>query len=797
MMKVPEVLPMIGSKSWLILAVMSSYPAFATTYTADINSGLDSNPGTTSQPFKTLAKCVSSVRVAGDVCELRAGIYDAGGIVTASGSAANPILIQSRSGESVIIRQGSVPAWSNGGGNLWTASFDYNSLLTAQRANSSYYERGIRLWQDAKPLTEACFPNLPDDPTGIHPTLLSEAGTSNTVVKNGQIPSGDLRGARAVVYPYLRQLAETRRVNSSGSGLVNIATGYYLMEPGKPFYLEGSKALIDQDGEWAWDEPSGKLWIQMPSGVDPNQSKVRVQSSSTAFTLQGSNYVTISGIQFQGVVPVATSGTTGIVYDHITILEPGILRFSDAQFDYTQQAGLVVREGAKVTHSVISGCNGRCIDVAGNNVVVEHSFIRNGTRLGMYEGAISIHGKNARIESNRVENSGRDGIAFVATAVENSIIRRNWILNCGLQAYDAAGIILGAHPNGMVTIDSNLVTNVYKEGSGVFIDEASTQNKVDHNVISGTTVGILGEGNLSKKITTFANNSIWNNTVLPGVASFFGIRNITTVAGTQFSNNVTTGLPVYQTIQPTSISSRVSSPSEYIGWGGTWTGNLEAGIDPRVKDAVQQDFSLQTGSPAIDIGVFGAWAYLGAKPDAGAVESGSKPWVFGPYDAPIPHIVNATLGFEDLAKWNSAVWDNSSYTKALSTDKTEGGASIAFTASGYKLLTSASLTQADIHGMGFIKWNMKISAQQPNPWWAGQVQIFLNAPSKNLYNAWVGQVELTNQAKEMWLEQILPIPANVASALNGATYSDLTINLAINVNAGSGPLLFDDLRFLP
>ncbi|MEK7394618.1 MAG: hypothetical protein AAB214_18825, partial [Fibrobacterota bacterium] len=168
-----------------------------------------------------------------------------------------------------------------------------------------------------------------------------------------------------------------------------------------------------------------------------------------------------------------------------------------------------------------------------------------------------------------------------------------------------------------------------------------------------------------------------------------------------------------------------------------------------------------------------------------------------PYDDEIPHVVNPVLGFEDVSKWNPASWDNSPYTKVLSSDKTEGSSSTAFTVNGYKSLTSAALTQADINGTGFIRWNMKVSAQQPNPWWAGQVQIFLNAPSRNLYSAWIGQVDLTNQPKATWTEQLLPIPPNVAAALNGATYSDFTISLVLNVNAGSGPLQFDDLRFLP
>lgn len=775
-------------------AFLTIRPAFATIYTADIATGSDNNIGTAAQPFKSLSKCVSALQVAGDVCELVRGTYEAGGVVGASGTASNPIVIRARQGDSVVIRQGAVPAWVQSEGNLWSANLSYTQLVTDQRASASYYERGIRIWQDAKPLTEACYPNLPENGTGMHPTILAEAGSSNSVLVNASIPAGDLRGARAVSYPYLRQAAENRRVNSSGTGRVNINSGYFDMGVGMPFYLVGSKALIDQDFEWTWDEPTGKLWIQMPAGMNPTLAKVRVQTSSKAFTLQSASYITIKDLRFEGVVPVATSGSIGVRYENLSIQEAGILQFGDNAYDFLQLAGLVLRQGAVLTNSSIAGCDGRCVFLAGADIKVEQNVIRNGVRMGQYEGAVSIAGRNSLVQSNLVENSGRDGIGFSVTGVDGTIVRRNWIRNSGLQAWDAAGITIGAHPNGSVTLDSNLIMGVANGGSGIFMEEATQRNIISHNVIGGVSVGMTAQGHLGNRIYTFQNNSIWNNTILPGVSSFMAARAVNNQAGTRYSNNITTTLPTVQTIQSTSIVSRVSSAAEFRGQGATWSGNLEAGMDPLLVNAAARNFGLQAGSPAIDIGDAGSWAFTGTKPDAGAVEFGTQPTIYGPTGVVSS---NPILGFEDASKWNPVSWDQRPLQKELSTDKVEGNASLAITPEGYRVLESAPLSQANVGGTNAIQWSMKLFNPLPNPWWVGQVAFHLSCPSRGLYNAWIGQIELTPLATNQWLDLGLPLPGHVSSALQGATYNDLQVSVVLNTNQGSGPILLDNMRFTP
>lgn len=787
------------SRSMVRLALTALWfsPALATTYTADVAIGSDGNPGTASQPFKTLAKCVSSLRQPGDVCELVKGTYEAGGVVSASGTSETPIVIRARPGNDVVIQQGSVPNWVQGEGAMWSANFDYPGLVAAQRAagNSTLYERGIKLWREAEPLTEACFPNLPEGGTGTHPTISTQGGSSNTVFVNAQIPSGDLRGARAIALPYLKQVSENRRVNSSGAGRVNVNTGFYFMEVDKPFYLEGAKALIDRDYEWAWDEPTGRLWIRMPPRLNPTASKVRIQTSSTAFLLQSASYITIQNLRFRGVVPVATTGSVGVRYDQLNILEAGILQFGDGTYEYAQMAGLVLRENAALTNSTINGCNGRCVFASGRNTRIQNNTIRNGGRIGQFEGAVSIGAADTYLQHNLIENSGRDGIAFTAWGIQGTVVSRNLIRNSGQLAWDAAGITIGKHPDGSVDLDSNLILDVAHDGSGIFLDEASQLNNIGHNVIGGAMVGITAQGYRAEGAYSSRNNAIWHNTILPGVSSFAALRNVTNLLGTQLENNITNALPTIQTIQTTSISSRVSSPSEFFSWGASWGGNLAEGIDARLNDIAAQDFGLQAGSPAIDIGLSSIWGFTGTGPDAGAIESGTPRWFFGP-EALVPPS-NSTLGFEDPSKWLPPDWDKTPYTKSLSNDRIEGAKSLAISAEGYKVLESAALSQTDLGGWGAISWSMKISEVQPNPWWLGQVMWYISCPSQRFYNVWVGLTELTPMPLNQWQNASLAIPAELRNELQNQSFNDLTLKLIVNLNAGAGPVLFDNLRFIP
>jgi hypothetical protein len=61
-------------------------------------------------------------------------------------------------------------------------------------------------------------------------------------------------------------------------------------------------------------------------------------------------------------------------------------------------------------------------------------------------------------------------------------------------------------------------------------------------------------------------------------------------------------------------------------------------------------------------------------------------------------------------------------------------------------------------------------------------------------NAYLGQVELTNQPVQTFVRPTFNVPANVLSVLNG-NYTDVTVTIVINVNPGTQGWLLNDLHF--
>jgi hypothetical protein len=154
---------------------------------------------------------------------------------------------------------------------------------------------------------------------------------------------------------------------------------------------------------------------------------------------------------------------------------------------------------------------------------------------------------------------------------------------------------------------------------------------------------------------------------------------------------------------------------------------------------------------------------------------------------------NSVLGFESASNWSSTAGSLSTVSSPI----TEGAAALQVTNIAYAEISSVALTQADVAGLGSVAVDLLLPSQQPNPSWLGVAQIFLSVPSRNVNNAIMGSVQLTGMPLETYNTISFAIPQWVSTALQGATYSDLTVKVVLNVNQGSGRYLLDNFRFLP
>jgi hypothetical protein len=788
----------------------------ATTYFADAAAGSDAAAGTLSQPFKTLGKCLSSLTSAGDICELRGGTYSA---VTTdpgtmpSGGVGNPIMIQGHGNEHVVIRQGSSLVWSKVSGDLWRATFDYNAVVKAQIAqtaasSANYFERGVRLWNDATPLPEASFPNLSGGANSFHSILTAENNSGANVIKNSQIPgTWSLKDARVVVSAREHLAMHSIPITSSSAGQVTfVGDASWSTGTGTWFYLEGGKDLIDSPWEWATDSVNKAIYLQT-DGSDPNQLPIRVQTSSAAFFLKNVSNWAIHDLEFQGVVPVPEGTVSRIQYHHLTIHEAGLLRFNDKLWDYTQVAGLVMGDDSRIHHSVIEGCDGRCVDMNGQRDTVDNNIFRNGGRLGQLEGTIAIIRPNAVVARNDIFNSGYDGIATMTTSADNLLVRRNWITGAGAVGSDAAGIRVSTHAATTGQIDSNLVSGTLQGaapnvsgsigGAGIFLDDASTNNNVLYNIFTDLGTGVVLSGDASYRIYSSLNNKVGNNTGV-NIGSFASMRMIGDLTGTLLDDNILSGPLTTSVVTLSYPVTGVQAPlADLQSLHLEYRGNLSVGQDPLLTDPTQLDFRLQAGSPAIDLGAvyFNNQIFLGTAPDAGAVESGGRPWVFGLFNDPVTFVCNPALCFEDPSLWTPS-WNGPDMVRSSSVDRVEGAAAMSVIPNNYVALETPNMDQTVARGFNMIQMSMKFSTMI-NPWYYGSVQFFLECPSLGIYNQYVGQFELTGLPLGTWNTDVMVIPSSLGSQLAGKTFTDLKVRMAVNIPAGSGPVLFDYLRLLP
>ena len=66
------------------------------------------------------------------------------------------------------------------------------------------------------------------------------------------------------------------------------------------YFLEGKRELIDQDGEWWYNNSNNRLHYKTPSSQDANDLDLRVKVQPFAISVDNSDRVTIQGIDFFG-----------------------------------------------------------------------------------------------------------------------------------------------------------------------------------------------------------------------------------------------------------------------------------------------------------------------------------------------------------------------------------------------------------------------------------------------------------------------------------------------------------------
>lgn len=126
-------------------------------------------------------------------------------------------------------------------------------------------------------------------------------------------------------------------------------------------------------------------------------------------------------------------------------------------------------------------------------------------------------------------------------------------------------------------------------------------------------------------------------------------------------------------------------------------------------------------------------------------------------------------------------------------DKTQGQASMQFTTPGYGLCTSPLIRCEDLDITGEeLLFDIKLPTNLSNPWWVGDLSLYVEVPSANVFNAWVGRTELTGLPVGQWVTVNIPATPTMLAALSG-NCGDATLKFALNTSATG--VSIDNIRF--
>lgn len=279
-------------------------------------NGSDSNPGTQSAPFATIAGANNAIKnlrsqMQGDiVVHVASGYYQISEpiVIGVDGAGANGyrVIYRGDSSNKPVVSGGvQITGWTKVDGKIWSApcnvadtrTFYVNDNLTVRArseylyvSKQNYLKSGSKNRSDGMIISTNNFPNL-SNPEDIELVFDSEWMHHRYPVANILYGSGKV--TFEMQQPYWHALFNVTSSNTNDPGL------------GKGFYIENARELLDQPGEFYFDKDAKRIYYYPFAQEDMTTAKCYVGVSEGLLTIKGTNKsnmingLTIENIQFK------------------------------------------------------------------------------------------------------------------------------------------------------------------------------------------------------------------------------------------------------------------------------------------------------------------------------------------------------------------------------------------------------------------------------------------------------------------------------------------------------------------
>jgi PA14 domain/Right handed beta helix region len=637
-------------KHWIVLALIvsslsacneaSSITLLEPNTLVVATTGSDDNPGTLEKPFKTVQNC-ADVALPGFTCAIRAGTYRESVRPPRSGSSDKRIVFKSFPGEIALISGTEVVSdWTGFQGSIQKASLPANFDLGVGKN---------QVFVDGRMMLEARFPNagldLLHQKLGNFKQPITGSGVTWTI-NAPTLPSVNLTGANINFLPGPTWVIETGKIDSSSATSFTFSSpggqmverpvfAPSLFEPrdGNPYFIWGKLELLDSPGEWFIKDQT--LYLE-PLTADLKAHVVEIKRRQLAFDLTDRSNITLQNIHVVASTiatgdpqnPGATT-SSNVVLDGIHLRYPSHFTAVTAgqSWGFGLDSGIMLYgSNHTLKNSSIAFSAGNGVALNGKNHRLENNVIHD-VDYAMTDAAAvftGLYGSNSSghvIEGNTFYDAGRSVLVHRATT--NLKILRNHLYNGGLLTNDLGMTYTFQSDGGGTEIAYNLVHDNFapSESMGIYLDNGSKNYLVHHNIVWNVRNAL----NLN---LPSINNKVYNNTLLgwnESVGSGAAVAADCDATNSELMNNIF-GVG-------TNLGFVFDGTSCPTGKGQfAFSSNLTQDINPKFLELASNDFSLQTGSSAIDAGkvITGITdGFLGAAPDLGALERGQAAFKAG------------------------------------------------------------------------------------------------------------------------------------------------------------------------
>ena len=534
------------SPMWIGLAVvllhsLGPHAALqAATYYVDANSPVadDGNPGTETQPWRTIGKAASRVQ-AGDTVLIKEGVYRETVILTRSGTGENPITFAAypgHEGKAVINAAQPVTAWTLctgpddcSGNSNW--SHIYYADVAGFVGGHPDDEFGIRqVFQHGERLPRSRFPNA----GWSYPTAVVDPKTTfedSTLTK----PRTYFNGAVCHIKTAMWRIDQVPVAGSLGKRIVlaKSPNPWHDISTRFGYYITSVVGEIDAEGEWAYDATRKRLYL-WPRGDLPDE----VEFTYREYCLRTYDNVSFNVIRGLTMRYPYRYAVWLYLANNVT-LESNTIEYAFT-FGIQLQSTYGPCDDNQIIRNTIRYSGYRAINVDGEaarcNVEGNYAYatgvehfggdLLNGPSEGIY-----IAGRSARIYNNRIDCVGNVGL-YLHGEARNRDVSYNYITNTGLALSDTGGLYTAGfvdgpekdyiHHNiiedsfGCRTMDKQYdlgipptVETYSGDASGIYIDEEGNNRIIEHNTVIGSRfAGIFFHWASSN---TIRNNTLYDN----------------------------------------------------------------------------------------------------------------------------------------------------------------------------------------------------------------------------------------------------------------------------------------------